>query len=317
MPVSPDSPTPERVPRASSPSDAVSSRDARGGAPTPERVPRASSPSDAVSSRDARGGARTPLHTAEVPGGWTWSGVLRRSTALRVTDLSGSGNVALTALRAADTAERYCMGDTLKQQFTSRLSTGHALFSDMGRVLLSIVHDDVGGHDPFGGLGDDRLLRARYGATTYQDDRNARWRSGREALETELAKHGLGRRDLGDVVNLFSVVDVAADGATVLRAGHSRPGAQVLLRAELDVLIALYAGPHPHAPAGAAEPGSAAAGPGDADDTAPIAWAPQPVRLDVEPIDPPGPDDVVRTLRPENARGLAAGELAVLLGPVG
>jgi urea carboxylase-associated protein 2 len=236
-----------------------------------------------------------PLHTAELPGGWTWSGVLRSGTALRVTDTTGAGNVALTALRASDTAERYCMGDALKQQFTSRLTTGHALYSDMGRVLLSIVGDDVGGHDPFGGLGDDRLLTARHGASSYQDERNGRWRSGREALETELAKHGLGRRDVADVVNLFSVVDVAEDGTTALRPGHSHPGAQVLLRAELDVLVALYAGPHPHAPAGP--------------------WEPRPVRLDVEPIDPPGPDDVVRLLRDENARGLAASELAVLLGP--
>jgi len=242
----------------------------------------------------------SPLHTAEVPGGWTWSGVLRRGTALRVTDTTGAGNVALTALRAVDTAERYCMGDALKQQFTSRLTTGHALYSDMGRVLLSIVHDDVGGHDPFGGLGDDRLLTARHGDSSYQELRNARWRSGREALETELAKHGLGRRDVADVVNLFSVVDVAEDGTTALRAGHSHPGAQVVLRAELDVLVALYAGPHPHA--------AVASGP--------VAWDPRPVRLDVEPIDPPGPDDVVRTLRDENARGLAASELAALLGPV-
>ncbi|WP_051471349.1 urea amidolyase associated protein UAAP1 [Patulibacter minatonensis] len=263
----------------------------------PERVPRAPSQSDAASIRDARGGARTPaLHSTEVPGGWTWSGVVRRGLALRLTDPTGSGTVALTALRAADTSERYCMGDTLKQQFTSRLSTGHALYSDMGRILLSIVADDVGGHDPFGGLGDDRLLTARHGAAPYQDLRNARWRSGREALETELAKHGLGRRDLGDVVNLFSVVDVAEDGTTALRAGHSHPGASVVLRAELDVLVALYAGPHPH------------------EDVA--AWAPHPVGLAIEPIAPAGPDDVVRLLRPENARGLAASELATLLGPV-
>jgi uncharacterized protein len=241
---------------------------------------------------------QSPIHSTEVPGGWTWSGVLRRGLALRLTDPTGAGNVALTALRAADTSERYCMGDTLKQQFTSRLTVGHALYSDMGRVLLSIVRDDVGGHDPFGGLGDDRLLTARHGASTYQEVGNDRWRSGRDALETELAKHGLGRRDLGDVVNLFNVVDVAEDGATELRPGHSRPGASVVLRAELDVLVALYVGPHPHE--------EAATG---------TAWAPRPIDLAIEPVAPAGPDDVVRLLRPENARGLAASELAVALGP--
>jgi urea carboxylase-associated protein 2 len=240
-----------------------------------------------------------PLHAAEIPGGWTWSAVLRRGTALRLTDLTGGANVALTALRASDTAERYTMGDTLKQQFTSRLTTGHALYSDMGRILLSIVHDDLGGHDPFGGLGDERLLLAHHGPTSYQEQRNARWRSGRVALETELAKYGLGRRDLGDVLNLFSVVDVAQDGTTSLREGHSRPGAEVVLRADLDVLVALYAGPHPHRAA----------------PDAPAPWDPRPVGLAIEPIDPAGPDDVVRTLREENGRGMAASELAALLGP--
>ncbi|MGX6449119.1 urea amidolyase associated protein UAAP1 [Patulibacter sp. S7RM1-6] len=239
------------------------------------------------------------LAESTVPGGWTWSAVLRRGTALRVVDVEGGGNVALTALRASDPAERYAMGDTLKQEFVSRLTAGHALFSEMGRILLSIVRDDVGGHDPFGGLSDDRLLARRHGAggASYQDLRNDRWRSGRAALETELAKHGLDRRDLGDVVNLFSVVDVAEDGTTALRAGHSPAGSCVVLRAELDVLVAVYVGPHPHAGVEGAP------------------WAPRPARLIVETADAPGPHDPVRTLRPENERGLAASELAAALGP--
>jgi urea carboxylase-associated protein 2 len=256
--------------------------------------------------------AATVLHTAEVPGGWTWSGVLRRGTALRVTDVAGGGNVALTALRASDTSERYAMGDTLKQQFTSRLTAGHALFSDMGRILLSIVHDDLDGHDPFGGLGDERLLMARHGGSSYQEDRNARWRAGREALETELAKHGLGRRDLGDVVNLFSVVDVAEDGSTALRTDRSPAGSEVVLRAELDVLVAVYVGPHPHAPAPSPpQPSAGADAPGDGTEP----WDPKPARLTIETIAAPGPDDLVRTLRPENTRGMAASELAALIGP--
>ncbi|MGE4428672.1 MAG: urea amidolyase associated protein UAAP1 [Solirubrobacteraceae bacterium] len=237
---------------------------------------------------------RPVLLATVVPGGGTWSGVVRRGLAVRLTDLDGDANVALTALRASDPSERYCMGDTLKPQFVSRLTAGHALYGDMGRILLSIVADDVGGHDPFGGLGDDRLLRARHGVSRYQEERNDVRRSGRAALETELAKHGLGRADLGDVLNCFSVVDVREDGTTTLRADHSRAGASVTLRAELDILVALHCGPHPHRPAG-------------------LPWAAGPVRLEVLPVPPPGPQDPVRTLRAENARGLAASELAAAL----
>ncbi|WP_320668943.1 urea amidolyase associated protein UAAP1 [Patulibacter defluvii] len=235
----------------------------------------------------------TPLLETTIPGGWTWSSAVPRGNAIRLTDLEGGANVALTALRLADPAERYCMGDTLKPQHSSRLTAGDALYSDMGRILLSLTEDEVGGHDPFGGLGDDRLLDARHGPQDYQGQRNDRWRSGREALTVELAKHGLGRADLGDVVNLFSLVDVAADGTTALREDHSPAGAGVVLRAELDLLVALYCGPHPHAGSGP--------------------WAPKPVALRIDPVAPPAADDLVRRRCPENARGLAASEQAARL----
>jgi urea carboxylase-associated protein 2 len=235
----------------------------------------------------------TPLVETTIPGGWTWSSPIPRGSAIRLTDVEGGANAALTALRLSDPSERYCMGDTLKPQHRSRLTAGDALYSDMGRILLSLIEDEVGGHDPFGGLGDDRLLTLRHGPQDYQSQRNGWWRSGRESLTVELAKHGLGRADVGDVVNLFSLVDVAADGTTALRQGHSPAGASVVLRAELDLLVAIHCGPHPHA----------ADGP----------WAPKPVALRVDPIAPPAADDPVRLRCPENARGLAASEQAARL----
>jgi len=213
-----------------------------------------------------------------------------RGKLIRLTDLNGGGNAALTVFRAPDTSERYFMGDSLKQQFTSRYQEGDALFSDMGRILLSVVEDDVGGHDPFGGLSDDRLLTSRHGASSYQAERNERWRSGRDALETELSKHGLSRRDLADVANFFSVIDVLEDGTTTLRAGHSPPGGRVTLRTELDCLVAIYAGPHPHA-----KPGQ---------------WQPAPIGIEILEAGPVAADDHVRLKRPENERGMRNSELA-------
>ena len=64
---------------------------------------------------------------------------------------------------ALDPIERYNMPDTLKAQFTAFLTTGRVLYSDMGRVLCSIVADDCGWHDTISGIGGADAARARFG----------------------------------------------------------------------------------------------------------------------------------------------------------
>ena len=51
-----------------------------------------------------------------IPGGNHWSGLMRRGTALSITDLSGGANVAALFYNADDRLERYNMPDTLKAQ---------------------------------------------------------------------------------------------------------------------------------------------------------------------------------------------------------
>ncbi|MDP1757477.1 MAG: DUF1989 domain-containing protein, partial [Pseudohongiella sp.] len=82
-----------------------------------------------------------------LPGGCHWSGVLRRGNALRLTDLTGRTNVSALFYNAEEKLERYNMPDTLKAQHTAHLTTGHALYSDMGHVLCSVIQDSCGWHD--------------------------------------------------------------------------------------------------------------------------------------------------------------------------
>ena len=58
------------------------------------------------------------------------------------------------------------MADTLKAQHTAHLTRGHALYTDMGRVIASITADTLGWHDPLGGVGDARLFAHKYGTTS-------------------------------------------------------------------------------------------------------------------------------------------------------
>jgi uncharacterized protein len=227
------------------------------------------------------------LYTEELPGGASWSAVLRRGQGLRLVDETGRANVTATFLRADFPSERYNMPDTLKSQFIARLTAPYVLYSDMGHVLASMVEDTVGWHDAFSGPSDAASVEARFGKGTYQALRNGRHTNARDHLLVEIAKYGLGERDLPSVVNFFSRVSVAQDGA-LSWTPQGNPGQFLTLRFEMDVLVALSATAHPLDPA--------------------TAWDPAGVRLEVLRLPPPAFEDASRQCCPYNVRGFTLTE---------
>ena len=217
-----------------------------------------------------------------LPGGHHWSGRLRRGTALRLTDLQGGANLSALFYNAEQPLERYNMPDTLKSQHTGFLTAGHVCQSDMGRVLCSITADTLGWHDTWCGVSDAAMVLARYGERHYQQHRNAMFRNGRDSLLIELTKWGLGPRDLVPGVNFFSKVVPDADGVLRHVPGHSRAGAQVELRFEMDTLVVLSSAPHPL-------------------DTRPV-YQPADIALTAWRADPVAADDLCRTSCPQNGR---------------
>src|SRR3954468_7870333 len=105
-------------------------------------------------------------------GGAMWSCILKRGTALRMTAMEAGANVSALFLNADAPLERYNMPDTLKAQFIAFLSKGRVLYSDMGRILCSIVEDTCGWHDTLCGATDAKITEAKYGPSTYQQHRN-------------------------------------------------------------------------------------------------------------------------------------------------
>jgi len=188
--------------------------------------------------------AETLLWEDCIPGGCHWSGTLRRGTALRIADHAGRANLAALFFRADAPLERYNMPDTLKAQHTAMLTRGHALYSDMGRVLCSITADTAGWHDTIGGVSTDAGIHAKYGASSYQTARNAMHRSAEDGLLIELVKHGLGRADLVPNVNFFSKLTVDAAGLLQFDVTHGKAGQWLDLRFDMDVLAVFSAAPH-------------------------------------------------------------------------
>ncbi len=180
-----------------------------------------------------------------IPGGMHWSGLIRRGTALRLTDLDGGANLSALFYNPEDKLERYNMPDTLKAQYTAFLTAGNVCYSDMGRVMCSIIGDTVGWHDTICGITDGAMIEAKYGKATFQTHRNAMYRNGKDGMLVELAKYGLGRRDLGASVNFFSRVTPDEAGNLHFVQGDSQPDSYVDVRFDMNVLLVVSSAPHP------------------------------------------------------------------------
>lgn len=226
----------------------------------------------------------TTLVTADtLPGGKHWSLLVRRNCRLKLTDIEGGANVGMLFHNPGYLLERYNAPDTLKCQHTFKLTSGHCLYSDMGRIFCSIVADSFGWHDTVCGNTTKASTARNWGETSYQSERNDWQQNGRDSFLVEAAKYGLGRRDLASNVNWFSKVVVADDGTLSLDPSAAKAGASVELRFEMDTLVLLHTCPHPLS-------------------TAPR-FPRQPVRCEIFDGPAAAADDPNRLSAPENGRG--------------
>jgi urea carboxylase-associated protein 2 len=222
------------------------------------------------------------LYTKHLTGAGMWSGIISRGKRLRLTDVAGGANVGMLLYHASERQERYNMPDTLKGQHIFYLRAPYCLHSDMGRLLASITSDSVGWHDTVCGHSDAALVLKKYGENNYQQARNDWNRNAHDCFLIELAKWGLGKKDLVPNLNLFSKVVADESGKLSFVPGNSKPGDHIELRFELDTLVVLNTCQHPFDP----DP----------------EYRPHEVKLEVFPGSPPSPDDPSLTIRPENLR---------------
>jgi uncharacterized protein len=178
--------------------------------------------------------------------GVEWAGVVRTGQVLRIVDLLGRQAVDFLCYRADDPSERYNAADTMKVAGTIFLTTGHGLYSDLGRRLFTIVADTCGRHDTIGGCCSAESNRLRYGVDGTPNCRDNFLRA--------LARFGLGKKDIVANVNFFMNVPVEPDGAMAIADGYSKAGDYVDLRAETDALVAISNCPQVHNPCNGGRP---------------------------------------------------------------
>jgi urea carboxylase-associated protein 1 len=173
------------------------------------------------------------VYDQDVAAGAPWSGVLRQGQVLRIIDLDGQQAVDALFYALPDTSERYSMQDTLLANGSPYLNTGTALLSNRGRTLATIVTDTCTNHDTVAGCCSCESNTVRFGHETRY------MHACRENFITELAKHGMSKRDIVPNVNFFMNVPITPDGELNVTDGVSVPGTYVDVRAETDVLCVL------------------------------------------------------------------------------
>jgi hypothetical protein len=225
----------------------------------------------------------TLIHAATIPSGKHWSLTIRRNTRLRLTDTDGGANVGMLFYNPQNLTERYNAPDTLKCQHTFRLTAGHCLYSDMGRIFCSITEDSHGWHDTVCGNTTKASIARRYGDATYQTHRNDRHQNGLDSFLVEAAKYGMKRRDLAANVNWFSKVAVDEQGVIGFEPSAAKPGSTVELRFEMDTLVLFHTCPHPLDPS--------------------AAYPKKAVQFELFDAPAAGADDLCRLSAPENGRG--------------
>ena len=160
-----------------------------------------------------------------------WSGRVDQGNVLRLVDTEGQQAIDFLCYNADDAQERYHAPNTIKIPGQIYLGKGSTLWSLKARPMMTIVEDTCGGHDTIFGCCSFALDEVRYGKTNP--------RCCQQNFEQELARHGMGPRDVVPNVNFFMRVPVTADGSAAIVDGTSKPGDYVDLRAEMNILAVL------------------------------------------------------------------------------
>lgn len=228
------------------------------------------------------------LFEAVVEGGWNFSQIIRRGRTVRLTDIEGGGNASCLFYNAANFSERYNMGDTMKVQHISSLFKNACIYSDMGRILMSVTDSSLPWHDLICGVTNADIIKEQFGTKTYQEAYNDFYRNGYDSLLVELAKHNMGKRDYTNVVNFFSKAAVDNDGNLSFVENYSTAGSYVDLRSEMDTLLVMDTGMHPLNPT--------------------KEYLRKPVKVTIYESEPAATDDPCRMMCPENLIGFINSE---------
>jgi uncharacterized protein YcgI (DUF1989 family) len=160
--------------------------------------------------------------------------ILNRGQHLRVIDLEGEQVADLIAFNRTDQQEYLSSGRSIDYASTIYLTTGHILYSNRSRPMLTIVADDVKRHDFLLTPCSPETFQIIYQNKDYHPSCLAN-------LANHLGELGIVPDAIPTTFNIFMNVAIAPDGQLDIRPPLSRANDAITFRAEMDLIVGLTA----------------------------------------------------------------------------
>lgn len=156
---------------------------------------------------------------------------IARGQRLRVIDPEGGQSGDLVAY-SSDGRQRLSNGSTFDCTGKVYLTTGDVLWSSSRSPMFTIVSDDVGRHDFLYAPCSIEMYRSEYGITGHHANCHDNLRAAFQSM-------GIDLPFVPTAFNVFMNVDVTDTGALAIKPPRSRAGDSLVLRAEMDMKVAL------------------------------------------------------------------------------
>ena len=166
---------------------------------------------------------------------------LAKGQAIRIVNTHGEQVVDTWAFRADDLAECMSMEHTRSVLLKLIPGTGDAFYSTRREAMLTLVEDTSEGiHDTLLAACNEERYE-QLGCTVYHDN-------CADNLTAAMAELGLKKPRTPSPLNLFMNIPWTGDGALSFDPPRTKPGDYVVLRAEMDCIVAMSACPQDMVP---------------------------------------------------------------------
>lgn len=161
---------------------------------------------------------------------------LKEGQYLQISDVSGKQVANLIAFGAADQNEYLSTAHTRQINNSLMLIQGMTIYSNRRNAMLVLLDDTVGRHDILLPADDARSYRDDYGIEEHVNTL--------DNFVKALAPWGIGADRIPSPVNWFMNVGLKARGELEVREPISERNDKVLLRALMDLIVAVSANPN-------------------------------------------------------------------------
>ena len=161
---------------------------------------------------------------------------LKTGQFLSIFDIQGGQVADLTAFRLHDSSEWLSNGRSFDYGGTLCFTTGSTLYSNKSNPMLSIVADDVGRHDFLYAACSKEMYHIQYGIKENHPNCLDNLRNAlAEAMQEPLV--------VPTPFNVFMNVEIMPDGRLTIQPPLSSKGDRIVLKAEMDLTVAISACP--------------------------------------------------------------------------